>query len=740
MYSDNSYTFQSSTGERLTFSGYSDKFHSDIENLRTLIGYGTDNILTTGLILGYQTTSIGNLSQKITFTRANTRLSQMNPYLVTAILDFALCAYVLLTQPKAPAATAFMSFCLGIWSLELFSLSYISNIEILTPIFHLTRWGMLFMPAALVFLTFQLVKEKMGAYVQFALLPCFIMSFGLSIANTFFFPSELQPANSGYLPEKDLIYTAFIVELLYATIATLAQSIIIFSSANKRDKQKIIWWIILGTIIFGLAIGIAMVFLTLNRNYLSNFLGTYPNLAYITCILYITNNKNPKDLKKSLSIIATNTLVITIILSTYFYLGSLTGIFTPSASNIIISSIILVPAILFYSKITRYGVTSISRLFAKHSYDKDTIIREFNEAFRNTNSIQELSKKVETLFLCIIRVKKVEFHKAPSKNAKTDLGSDNSTPEQHTEPNPCISYAETHDLLFFSDEVPPNVSTYMRKRNLEAILPITTNNQLAYIICIGEPRTYKFFENEDIVLFGWLQTELSNAIIRIEKLKNMKNELNESRKTLSMLEVMNQYHHDIKTPLAVIDGIVSTDIYDKDLQREIVMEQVTRGTKLIATMAEILRGKRNREIKKLRLQDNIQQCLLLFDNHFEKITTDCRDEQKILGDDIDLKILFSNILKNASEAIDPTRALTLHVKTWNDEKHVYISITDSGIGIPSDTIENLWALEKSEKASGNAIGLQAVKRITEEHKAHISVSSVVGTGTTFELKFPISLG
>ncbi len=167
------------------------------------------------------------------------------------------------------------------------------------------------------------------------------------------------------------------------------------------------------------------------------------------------------------------------------------------------------------------------------------------------------------------------------------------------------------------------------------------------------------------------------------------------------------------------------------------MEQVTKGTKLIATMADILRGKRNREVKKLRIHECIQQCLLLFDNRFEKITADFNENLEILGDDIDLKFLFSNLLKNASEAADPKRALTLKVSTWNDKQYVYASIADTGLGIPSDTTESLWHIEKSEKETGSAIGLQAVKRIAEEHDAQISVNSTVGTGTRFELRFPI---
>ncbi|MFL0804069.1 MAG: HAMP domain-containing histidine kinase [Agarilytica sp.] len=283
-----------------------------------------------------------------------------------------------------------------------------------------------------------------------------------------------------------------------------------------------------------------------------------------------------------------------------------------------------------------------------------------------------------------------------------------------------------------------NVKAYMDTVGIEVVIPIFHKNSISSIIYVGKPAFSHFFISTDIEIFEWIQNILPKTIERIEGLNKIKNELNESRKTLSMLEVMNQYHHDIKTPLAVIDGIVSTDTYEKSTQRQIVLEQVTKGTKLIATMAGILKGKRNREIKRLSVGENIKQCLFLFDTQFEKIATHFNDRTFILGDDIDLKILFSNLLKNASEAADPKRALTLNVKTWEDQQNIYISITDSGIGMDAEKTNNLWHLEKSEKETGNAIGLQAVKRIAEEHDARITVNSTPGIGTCFELKFPKS--
>ncbi len=662
----------------------------------------------------------------------------MNPYLVTAVLDFALCVYVLLSRSKAPKATALMSLALGMWSLELFAISYVSDIEILYPIFHLTRWGMFFIPAALSFLVHQLVKEKTHSYFKYTVIPCIVISSALSLGNTFFFPSKLLSIDGQFEIVPDHIYTIFLLELIYAAIATVIYSIKKYFSSSKRDKQRIIWWATLGLAMFGLGTGLAVFFLFLEKSYINSFFGAYLNLTYILFILYITNNKSLIDLKQSLSILISHILALSTILSIYIYAGKVSETPTLTNSNFIISCFILCPAFILYSKIVNAGIKTANKIIAKHNYNKEKTITSFKEKFRASSTIEELSNHVTILITDIIRAKKVAFYRVIENNLDIRPLATKDVSDTQPKSNPCVQYATKHHLPFFFDEVPGDVATYMKKRSLEVILPITQNEKLSSLICIGEPKSSHFFKNEDIVIFSWLQTELSNSITRIENINMMKNELNESRKTLSMLNVMNQYHHDIKTPLAVIDGIVSTGMYDKEQQREIVMEQVAKGTKLIATMANILRGNRNRETTQILLRDSIQQCLFLFDNGFEKISQDFNDTKRILGDDIDLKILFSNLLKNASEAADPKRALTLNVKTWEDQQHAYLSITDSGVGMNTETINNLWHLDRSEKETGCAIGLQAIKRIAEEHKAQISVTSTPDIGTCFELRFPIA--
>ncbi len=241
-----------------------------------------------------------------------------------------------------------------------------------------------------------------------------------------------------------------------------------------------------------------------------------------------------------------------------------------------------------------------------------------------------------------------------------------------------------------------------------------------------------------LIIFMMREREKYLKTLEKVRLEALQDELGETRKSLSLLGLMNQYHHDIKAPLSIIDGVISTDIYDAQKQRDIVLEQVERGERLITTMASILRGKREREFKPVNIESIVKDSLFVFEKRFNKINYDLSHVPEIIGDPVDLKILFVNIIKNSSEAGDIRRELELNVKIWCDKNWVYVAIGDTGIGIDKDLLDNIWQIESSTKQKGNGIGLQAVSRIVAEHSGDVDVQSEMGVGTTFTFRFPFS--
>ena len=144
--------------------------------------------------------------------------------------------------------------------------------------------------------------------------------------------------------------------------------------------------------------------------------------------------------------------------------------------------------------------------------------------------------------------------------------------------------------------------------------------------------------------------ELPATLSRVVLHDTLLNDLDEAHKTMSLIELMNQYHHDIKAPLSIIDGVVSNDLYDRDKQHKVILEQVARGTQLITMMSNILRGQRERQTRPVDLSEVISGCILLFEREVDEIHTSLEDMGDVVGDANDLKILFINLIKNAIEA------------------------------------------------------------------------------------------
>ncbi len=100
-----------------------------------------------------------------------------------------------------------------------------------------------------------------------------------------------------------------------------------------------------------------------------------------------------------------------------------------------------------------------------------------------------------------------------------------------------------------------------------------------------------------------------------------------------------------------------------------------------------------------------------------------------------LKIAFLNIVINAVEAMEVGKGtLTINIDCSKD-LHV-VTIQDNGCGIPEENLSRLFEPYFTSKRNGMGLGLASTLNILQSHKAHIEVSSVLKSGTTFTISFP----
>lgn len=113
----------------------------------------------------------------------------------------------------------------------------------------------------------------------------------------------------------------------------------------------------------------------------------------------------------------------------------------------------------------------------------------------------------------------------------------------------------------------------------------------------------------------------------------------------------------------------------------------------------------------------------------------CNDLCYIMANKEKLKIAFLNIIINAVEAMPQSNGeLDIDILS-NNVVHTVI-IKDNGSGIPEEHISRLFEPYFTSKRNGMGLGLAATLNILQAHKAHIDVTSVVGSGTMFTISFP----
>lgn len=173
-------------------------------------------------------------------------------------------------------------------------------------------------------------------------------------------------------------------------------------------------------------------------------------------------------------------------------------------------------------------------------------------------------------------------------------------------------------------------------------------------------------------------------------------------------------HHDTSRLIKLINGLL--DLAKASYDETKVAMSVVRIDELILDAREIvLKG------------NSLYNVVILFDKeieHDEEVTT--------MGNEYLLKLAFVNLMENNCKF---SNNCTSVVRISSLNKKICIQFSDEGIGIPRAELELIFTPffrgENKMFADGNGIGMALVKRIIDMHKGEITITSVVGSGTSF---------
>lgn len=211
--------------------------------------------------------------------------------------------------------------------------------------------------------------------------------------------------------------------------------------------------------------------------------------------------------------------------------------------------------------------------------------------------------------------------------------------------------------------------------------------------------------------------------------------------------------HELKTPLSAIKAYAETllmgALEDEEASHrfvERIAEQAHRLDSLIRDLLHLtkLQSQPDKpQLSNLLLDDVLKTCV---EEHrtigqAKKITIDATGVEsgcRVEADLESLRTIIGNLLGNAVRYNHPEG--WVKVSTRREPNHVVLIIADNGIGIPPEDLdrifERFYRVEKarSQDSGGTGLGLSIVKHLVQGMSAEIHVSSVLGKGSSFELR------
>ncbi|HXG47003.1 MAG TPA: ATP-binding protein, partial [Methylomirabilota bacterium] len=103
-------------------------------------------------------------------------------------------------------------------------------------------------------------------------------------------------------------------------------------------------------------------------------------------------------------------------------------------------------------------------------------------------------------------------------------------------------------------------------------------------------------------------------------------------------------------------------------------------------------------------------------------------------DPVQIKQVLVNLIKNAIQAMTKGGVLTLQTDTGSDG--VWVTVGDTGRGIPAEQINRIFEPFYTTKKKGSGLGLMIVQRIIRDHGGRIELESHPGRGTVFRIWLP----
>lgn len=240
---------------------------------------------------------------------------------------------------------------------------------------------------------------------------------------------------------------------------------------------------------------------------------------------------------------------------------------------------------------------------------------------------------------------------------------------------------------------------------------------------------------------------------KTDEIKMMTQQLWQTAKLATMGELAASVAHELNNPLAILSlrieslsGVFPENNPERK-ELDIMEQEIDRMSSLVSNLLQFSRSGQ-RQISSLNIALEIDQTLDIIHNylvHRHVSVKRAYDSELplIQADRQQLRQLLLNLFTNACDAMPEGGLLTIAAHPFDNNRQVNIEIQDTGIGIEPNQIKRVIEpfFTTKPEGKGTGLGLAICRRIVEEHKGSLTITSPgKGLGTAVKITLPSQNG